>query len=76
MTTGWVIWSFEHRAWWRGGMSGYTGELMTAGVYDFEDAKAICERANIGVVKEAMLPWPDWSKVSPLPARITESDYP
>jgi hypothetical protein len=35
-----LIWSGEHRAWWRGGAAGYTTDRNEAGVYDFNSAFA------------------------------------
>lgn len=33
-----VIWSFEHQAWWRPGAMGYTGNLEHAGRFDAREA--------------------------------------
>lgn len=41
-----VIWSFEHDAWWKPGRSGYTQDLYQAGLYTAEDAARIVEDAN------------------------------
>lgn len=42
-----VIWSFEHRAWWRPGRWGYTDDLEQAGRYTRREAEAIVADANI-----------------------------
>jgi hypothetical protein len=41
-----VIWSFEHDAWWSPGRMGYTPYLAAAGRYTKADADAIVEHAN------------------------------
>lgn len=38
----WLIWSNEHRAWWRAGGHGYTTKRSQAGVYSMEEAIDIC----------------------------------
>ena len=53
-----VIWSYEHRAWWRPGSWGYTQELGEAGRYTRADAEAIVRRANVVRVNEVMLSLP------------------
>jgi hypothetical protein len=50
-----VIWSFEHDGWWAPGKSGYVNELAQAGRYDLAEAEAICERANIASLNEAVV---------------------
>ena len=42
----WMIWSNEHRAWWKPGRSGYTMDYEEAGRYSLEEAVDICEEAN------------------------------
>lgn len=37
-----LIWSNQHRAWWRPNRCGYTRTSAAAGVYDFDEAKNIC----------------------------------
>jgi len=41
-----VIWSFEHRAWWRPWRWGYTDYLVEAGRYSKEEAARIVVKAN------------------------------
>ena len=36
-----LIWSFEHNAWWRPNECGYTENIDEAGRYEPEDAKRI-----------------------------------
>jgi hypothetical protein len=38
----WMIWSNEHRAWWRPASCGYTRKIEEAGLYSYAEAKAIC----------------------------------
>ena len=42
-----LIWSHEHKAWWRPNSMGYTRELSNAGIYREDDAKEIVERATL-----------------------------
>lgn len=44
--TRYVIWSFEHNAWWRPGRMGYTQWLVEAGQYSEAEAQEICVQAN------------------------------
>lgn len=46
LTAAWVVWSFEHDAWWGPGQFGYFEDLLKAGVYSETEAKEIEERAN------------------------------
>lgn len=41
-----VIWSFEHDAWWRPARCGYTPDLAEAGRYSEHDAFGIVAEAN------------------------------
>ncbi len=41
-----VVWSHEHRAWWRSNSAGYTTALTRAGVYSRDDAISISHRAR------------------------------
>ncbi len=47
MSERFVIWSNEHRAWWRPASMGYTPELEAAGRYTLTDAIKICNGGNI-----------------------------
>ena len=44
--TPYVIWSFEHDAWWRPGRMGYTKQLAHAGHYSQTEAEQIAADAN------------------------------
>ena len=41
-----LIWSNEHKGWWRPGHAGYTNYLELAGKYDIAEAIEICNGAN------------------------------
>ncbi len=47
MNTRFLIWSFEHRAWWGPNRCGYTEDIDLAGEYVLEEALEICARANM-----------------------------
>jgi hypothetical protein len=52
-----LIWSNEHRAWWKPGRMGYTTGLRGAGRYTRQQAIAICREAipsasHVGAVAE------------------------
>jgi hypothetical protein len=42
----WVVWSFEHEAWWGPGRFGYVTELALAGRYSKAEALDIETKAN------------------------------
>ena len=46
MKRNWVVWSYEHSAWWAANHSGYMAELLHAGLYTEAEAKEIELRAN------------------------------
>lgn len=57
----WLIWSNEHRAWWRPDRWGYCKMRDAAGRYSFEEALEIVTSANCSpecavIPKEAMIP--------------------
>jgi len=43
-----LVWSNEHRAWWRANRCGYTKVLANAGHYSRDEAIAICAHARDG----------------------------
>jgi hypothetical protein len=47
-----LIWSYEHDAWWKAERRGYTRVLIDAGVYSKAEAEAIVKDANIVAVEE------------------------
>jgi hypothetical protein len=52
-----LIWSFEHDAWWAPERCGYTKDIAKAGMYSLEEAGQICIDASYsGVAQEVMLP--------------------
>ena len=42
----WLIWSNEHRGWWKPNQAGYTKNRIAAGRYKFELARQIILNAN------------------------------
>ncbi len=54
----WIIWSIEHRGWWKPNWRGYTEERDSAGKYTFAEARKIVKIGNIGnrdIPNEAMI---------------------
>ena len=43
----WLVWSNEHRMWWRGNHSGYTEAIEEAGRYTHRDAVEIVRQATL-----------------------------
>ena len=41
-----LIWSFEHEAWWKPAAHGYTKEKALAGRFTLEKALEYCQDAN------------------------------
>jgi len=57
----WVIWSFEHNAWWGPDRCGYVSDLADAGRYSHAEVDEIVGAANRfgkGVINEQGLPLP------------------
>lgn len=42
----WLIWSNEHKAWWKAGKRGYTATLSQAARMTFEEACQILNESN------------------------------
>lgn len=42
-----LIWSNEHRAWWRPNSQGYTADIGMAGVYTEDSMREICAGATL-----------------------------
>jgi hypothetical protein len=56
-TARYLVWSNEHRGWWRAGNHGYSTSLPKAGRYPRQEAIDICRRAlptamHIGMISE------------------------
>src|SRR5262245_49560019 len=51
IVSAYLVWSHEHRAWWRPMRNGYTTNIAHAGVYSRDDAMEITKGATL-----------DWSK--------------
>lgn len=48
MTEEYLIWSNEHRAWWRPKRAGYTARVDEAGIYKADEAITICALGRDG----------------------------
>ena len=62
-TERYLIWSFEHRAWWGRGRVGYTTATHRAGIYTAEEANEICNEANRNAIEDFMVPAPSQSQI-------------
>jgi hypothetical protein len=58
-----LIWSFEHRAWWGPRRLGYTTATHRAGMYTAEEANEICNEANRTSIEDFMVPAPSQSQI-------------
>ena len=58
-----LIWSFEHRAWWGPVRVGYTTATHRAGIYTAEEANEICNEANRNAIEDFMVPAPSQSQI-------------
>lgn len=65
MSEEYLIWSNEHRAWWRADSCGYTTALEAAGRYHRTEAIEICAGAHVG--------WRPGSPPSEIPIRETDA---
>jgi hypothetical protein len=64
MSEPYLIWSNEHRAWWRGNRHGYTRGLYAAGQFSRAEALKICADA----VPQAM----HVGAIAEIPARLAD----
>lgn len=58
----WLIWSNEHRCWWRPDRRGYTNSIEAAGRYTFAEALSQCDvrdRQKNGTPSEMPVPAPE-----------------
>jgi hypothetical protein len=58
----WLVWSNEHRRWWRPNHRGYTTRQAEAGRYPYTEALDICDGAGLmgdGTPAEIMTPSPE-----------------
>jgi len=54
-----LIYSYEHKAWWKAHRAGYTTDASQAGHYSQQEALAICWDANrYGHHNEVLVPNP------------------
>lgn len=60
-----LIWSYEHDAWWKPGRWGYTRVLGDAGQYAGVEAQQIVADANIVRVNECLVPLEDAATFRP-----------
>lgn len=61
----WLVWSYEHDAWWRAGRAGYSTNVLGAGFYTEQDAADCCDKRGWvshkqGMPPEMMCPAPEW----------------
>jgi hypothetical protein len=64
-----LIWSNEHRAWWRPDRQGYTKRVADAGRYSEAEALEICANAIPGRQPNAPLP------EVPVPLQLVEACF-
>lgn len=60
-----LIWSNEHKAWWKPNNLGYTVHLKDAGHYGREEALIICCGSGLalhGIPDEILVPVEDWDR--------------
>lgn len=59
-----VVWSNEHRAWWRANSAGYVNDVRGAGVYSRDEAMSISRCARDG--------WFDGRRPDEIPVRVAD----
>lgn len=64
MNDRYLIWSNEHRGWWRSGEHGYSRDLAEAGHYSRDRALQICRKATMTAAHIGM--------ISELPVRLAD----
>lgn len=67
----WLVWSHEHKAWWRPAHQGYCAMRCDAGRYSFEEAIDILMNANFGLntyPHEALVPDIDCAEALGMPS--------
>lgn len=68
----WLIWSNEHRLWWRASAAGYTSNVDEAGRYTFAIALSYCnkrDRQDDGTPSEMPVPAPEsYAALAAVPA--------
>ena len=65
-----LIWSNEHRAWWRPDRCGYTRDVRTAGRYSRQEAIETSGTARCGWVDPRRLPDEIAVKIQDLPPQV------
>lgn len=61
-----LIWSNQHRAWWRPNSQGYTTHLLSAGRYEKAEALSICSMGRDG--------WRDKEPPDEIPVRVEDAE--
>lgn len=51
-----LIWSNQHRAWWRPNSRGYTTFAKAAGIYTFEQARGMSWQGRAGWAEDGLVP--------------------
>jgi hypothetical protein len=64
MSERYLIWSNEHRAWWKASRHGYTTRTDKAGQFSFEQATEIVTKANRIKIEEIMVEAPSREQIN------------
>lgn len=73
LTHTWLVWSYEHEAWWRPGRLGYTQSIVLAGHYTRDEAEKIEQDANRYAETPHEQAIPLFGEIEPISERIYES---
>lgn len=65
-----LVWSNQHRAWWRANSRGYTNDVRSAGLYDREEAISISGQGRDGWLEPKKAPDELAIPLSALPKNI------